>query len=102
MHPRPLYRWKSFWVGMLFLGFLGWAWASTLTDGFMYVPVKRSSKAFGSYGGIVRVDRSKTPLPFPAGKFPYQPPEDPGRLPKTFTYEGEGGAGTLTVAYGFS
>jgi len=26
MQPRPLYRWKSFWLGVLVLGFLGWAW----------------------------------------------------------------------------
>jgi len=26
MHPRPLYRWKSFWLGVLVLGFIGWAW----------------------------------------------------------------------------
>ena len=25
MHPRPLYRWKSFWFGVLFFAFLGWA-----------------------------------------------------------------------------
>ncbi len=30
MHPRPLYRWKSFWFGVLFFAFLGWAsWHST-------------------------------------------------------------------------
>ena len=46
----------------------------------MFVPVNRYSKAFGAYGGIVRVDVFKTPLRFPAGKFPYQPPEDPGKL----------------------
>ena len=26
MTPRPLYKWKSFWLGILVLGFLGWAW----------------------------------------------------------------------------
>ena len=28
-HPttsRPLYRWKTFWLGLLVLIFLGWAW----------------------------------------------------------------------------
>jgi hypothetical protein len=25
MRPRPLIRWKSFWLGILVLGFLGWA-----------------------------------------------------------------------------
>jgi len=26
MNPRPLYHLKSFWFGMLVVGFLGWAW----------------------------------------------------------------------------
>jgi hypothetical protein len=26
MLPRPIYRWKSFWLGVLVLAFLGWAW----------------------------------------------------------------------------
>jgi len=26
LKPRPLYKWKSFWLGILVLGFLGWAW----------------------------------------------------------------------------
>jgi hypothetical protein len=25
MHPRPIYRWKTFWFGVLFFTFLGWA-----------------------------------------------------------------------------
>ncbi|MEK7951600.1 hypothetical protein [Luteolibacter soli] len=29
---RPMYRWKSFWLGILVLGFLGWAnWQSHVT-----------------------------------------------------------------------
>jgi hypothetical protein len=26
MTPRPFYRWKSFWLGLFVLVFLGWAW----------------------------------------------------------------------------
>jgi hypothetical protein len=26
MRPRPFYRWKSFWLGILVLLVLGWAW----------------------------------------------------------------------------
>jgi hypothetical protein len=26
MRPRSVIRWKSFWFGILVLGFLGWAW----------------------------------------------------------------------------
>ena len=28
---RPLYRWKSFWFGVLVIAFLGWAWARSMT-----------------------------------------------------------------------
>jgi hypothetical protein len=30
MTPRPLYCWKSFWLGILVLGFLYWAWLDSL------------------------------------------------------------------------
>jgi len=29
LSPRPFYRWKSFWLGLLILCFLGWAWADS-------------------------------------------------------------------------
>ena len=28
--PRPLYKWKSFWLGILVLGFLGWSWTHSM------------------------------------------------------------------------
>ncbi len=30
MPPSPLYRWKSFWLGVLVLIFLGWAWVRSI------------------------------------------------------------------------
>ena len=30
MKPRPLYRWKTFWLGLIILAFLCWAWASSM------------------------------------------------------------------------
>ena len=30
MHSRPLHRWKSFWLGLLVLIFLGWAWWTSM------------------------------------------------------------------------
>jgi hypothetical protein len=30
MTLRPLYRWKSFWLGVLVLGLLGWAWVRSM------------------------------------------------------------------------
>lgn len=52
MHPRPIYRWKSFWFGMVFFAFSGWAsWHSTKIR-----PVLRVGWGSGSYY-IMRVDR---------------------------------------------
>ena len=31
MSRRPIYRWKSFWLGVVVLCFLGWAWARSMT-----------------------------------------------------------------------
>ena len=30
MTPRPLHRWKSFWFGILVLGFICWAWRDSM------------------------------------------------------------------------
>jgi len=30
MKPRPFYRWKSFWLGVFVLVFLGWSWARSM------------------------------------------------------------------------
>jgi hypothetical protein len=30
MPPRPLHRWKSFWLGVLVLVFLGWSWIASM------------------------------------------------------------------------
>ena len=32
MHPRPIYRWKSLWFGILVLAFLGWAWVRSVGE----------------------------------------------------------------------
>ncbi len=29
---RPIYRWKSFWFGVLVIAFLGWGWARSRQD----------------------------------------------------------------------
>jgi 4-amino-4-deoxy-L-arabinose transferase-like glycosyltransferase len=30
MTPRPIYKWKSFWFGILVLVLLGWAWVRSM------------------------------------------------------------------------
>ena len=49
MTPRPLYRWKSFWLGILVLNFIGWGWVESMTyaDG-----VGWSRGSFGAYARI--------------------------------------------------
>ena len=39
MMPRPVVRWKSFWLGVLLLGFFGWASVRSFegTDGISFV-----------------------------------------------------------------
>jgi len=39
MTPRRLIRWKSFWLGILVLGFLGWAWVRSVNvvDRFSWI-----------------------------------------------------------------
>lgn len=50
MHPRPLYRWKSLWLGVVFFAFLGWA-------SWNYIDVSPSLNvtAFGQGWGLGRV-----------------------------------------------
>lgn len=31
MTPRPIHRWKTFWIGILILTFLSWAWVHSRT-----------------------------------------------------------------------
>ena len=30
MTPRPIHRWKSFWLGLIALASIGWAWHSSI------------------------------------------------------------------------
>jgi len=51
MTPRTLYRWKSFWFGILILIFLGWGWASSMGTGD-YIAIN------GSFDEVLRIDQS--------------------------------------------
>ena len=58
MMPRPLYRWKSFWFGLLVLGFLGWAWRDSFTRYTSVIAMRASASQ--AAGGIVFVYRPAT------------------------------------------
>jgi hypothetical protein len=49
MPPRPLHRWKSFWLGVFVVIFLGWAWARSMErrDYFGY-GFRKHELAFGA------------------------------------------------------
>lgn len=54
MFPRPLHRWKSFWLGLLVLAFLGWGWVRSMnhTDGFFWLPRHFILEAWQSTGQV--------------------------------------------------
>jgi hypothetical protein len=53
MHPRPLHRWKSFWLGVFVLAFLGWAWVRSVhrIDDISY-KASTSSTSWGACTGF--------------------------------------------------
>ena len=64
--PRPLIKWKSFWLGILVLGFLGWAWvrSSHLAE-FMNWKVREDlSLRIAHSGGSLDVWVETTPSDF--------------------------------------
>lgn len=68
MHPRPLHRWKSFWLGLLVLIFLGWAWQRSIRhlDSFGI------ANSAGSIGGLV-YQRDSTVILTAPGTMPISP-----------------------------
>src|SRR5262245_32268465 len=54
MSPRPLHRWKSLWLGILTLLFLGYGWVRSMsfTDGFFWLPKHFSITACQSTGQL--------------------------------------------------
>ena len=71
MRPRPLYKWKSFWLGILVLGFMGWAWARSTArmDGVSwgYNDKGDNMELWHAFGGI---DFSMGNDPFDTGTVP--------------------------------
>jgi hypothetical protein len=51
---RPLYRWKSFWLGVLVIAFLGWAWVGSMhyTESVSFVDGGRGIVATHRPGSI--------------------------------------------------
>jgi hypothetical protein len=67
MPPRPIHRWKSFWLGILVIVFLGWAWARSIHFGEMVlfgVPAGPSNAIIGQSGGMVSFTALHPPAQF--------------------------------------
>jgi len=61
---RPFHRWKSFWLGVLVLAFLGWGWIRSMsyTDGFFWILKHDRVSAWQSWGQLgFAWDGSKPP-----------------------------------------
>jgi hypothetical protein len=56
MFPRPFHRWKSFWLGVLVLVFLGWGWGRSQQhlDGFLWM-AKRFHFSAGQTAGFIEL-----------------------------------------------
>jgi hypothetical protein len=58
MKPRPFYRWKSFWLGLFVLVFLGWAWGhSARFNGELVISAGPGRNALGlvQEEGVLRI-----------------------------------------------
>lgn len=76
MTPRPLYRWKSFWLGIVVLIFLGCGWGRSMshTDGFFWLPKHFIFTAFQSTGRLgFAWDYSKAPSPLHFFQWVHEP-----------------------------
>jgi len=90
MTPRPVIRWKSFWLGILVLGFLGWTWARSgvISEGVV-VTIRDARTMFWAYerGGELCfhfIDDG----PYDSTRFDafYENASGFGKLPPPFTY----------------
>lgn len=68
--PRHIHRWKSFWLGLLVLIFLGWAWIRSLScqDTVMWCHESGHFGVIHSASGVeyyeVKLINLKTPITF--------------------------------------
>ena len=76
MLPRPVHRWKSFWLGILMLALLGCGWIRSMsyTDGFFWLPKRFIFAAHQSTGRIgFAWDYSKAPSPLHYFQWVHEP-----------------------------
>lgn len=107
MRPRPFYRWRSFWLGVLVLGFLGWGWGKSIkaNSGLFIVAPPFFNGEISQEGSTVRIGsmhptgaaNSVITWDEPSPPVPHPPP----RLPVAFQLDAEGGEWIVRVAHWF-
>lgn len=82
---RPLYRWKSFWLGLFVLVFLGWAWARSMhyKESVSFVDGGRGIVASHSPGTIEVLSAEVDPF-LPEGLLSSKSPVKASRRDKVF------------------
>jgi hypothetical protein len=105
MTPRPIYRWKSFWLGGVVLVFLGWAWVRSM-ERSEDVTVMKGSRIWIWSSQSASLTCTVTTLPM---KFPSKLGFDANVIvndhhdyfPKAFSHRGEPGMEFYQIAYWF-
>lgn len=95
MPPRPIHRWKSFWLGVLFLLFLSWSWVHSMQQwsGFNYKASGSSTLwAGGNASASLYIGSLRTPIPFVELHFESEPagisPSDRVWFPAAASFKG--------------
>ena len=111
MTPRPIYLWKSFWLGILVLGLMGWAWMAFETDPVAVSHCRRKVTHVAACGGgqvtlmkWTAFDRYENNPPdgIQAGKGIIDPAPDRALFPKALQWHHRGSVyWTLQLAQWF-
>lgn len=66
---RPLHRWKSFWLGLFVLVFLGWAWARSTTalSQVLWPTGTSTAVVIGQFGSRVVLASGESGMTLPPG-----------------------------------
>ena len=90
MIPRRLIRWKSFWFGILVLGFLGWSWVRSMDfeEGISWVvPPHRLALAHEAGSAFLVLRQTPSAASFYMGGQPIDPDEQVTWFPAPFRFE---------------
>ena len=105
MIPRPIHRWKSFWLGVLVLAFLGWAWVRSMRhlDGVLWIAAPFAVSAAQTTGIVELAWDTSHPPGFEDFMWIHEPAMTMGepRFPKAVNWETYDRQIQLTVAHWF-